>query len=154
MTTGETGQVTGTADKDYNLIWFTEKRLDNTLRLETYVQDAQRQGDTELAEFFAKAQAAAAQEAQLLAMARGPSSMANAHRAGPRRPDQAGASRPSRPGQNHAKRQGRRSRDRADSQPNSGRLPVLWQLDQLAETVTGEPETYLRYSLGPEADTR
>jgi hypothetical protein len=25
MTTSETGQVTGTADKDYNLIWFTEK---------------------------------------------------------------------------------------------------------------------------------
>jgi hypothetical protein len=30
----ETGQVTGTKDKDYNIIWFTEKCLDNALRLE------------------------------------------------------------------------------------------------------------------------
>ena len=30
----ETGQVTGTKDKDYNLIWFTEQCLSNTLRLE------------------------------------------------------------------------------------------------------------------------
>jgi hypothetical protein len=65
MTTSETGQVTGTADKDYNLIWFTEKCLDNTLRLETYIQDAQRQGDTELAEFFAKAQADSRKGAEL-----------------------------------------------------------------------------------------
>ena len=49
--------VAGTADKDYNLIWFTEKCLNNALRLETYVQDAERQGDSELVEFFRKAQA-------------------------------------------------------------------------------------------------
>jgi hypothetical protein len=65
MTTNETGQVTGTADKDYNLIWYTEKCLDNTLRLETYIQDAQRHGDTELAEFFAKAQADSRKGAEL-----------------------------------------------------------------------------------------
>jgi hypothetical protein len=53
----ETGQVTGTKDKDYNIIWFTEKCLDNALRLETYVQDAERDGDDELATFFRKAQA-------------------------------------------------------------------------------------------------
>ena len=35
MSTSETGQVTGTADKDYNIIWYTEHCLDNTLRLET-----------------------------------------------------------------------------------------------------------------------
>ena len=57
MTASETGQVTSTTDKDYNLIWFTEKCLNNRLRLETYISDAQRQGDTELAEFFRKAQA-------------------------------------------------------------------------------------------------
>ena len=57
MTASEAGQVTGTTDKDYNLIWFTEKCLNNTLRLETYIQDAQRDGDEELAEFFRKAQA-------------------------------------------------------------------------------------------------
>jgi hypothetical protein len=55
--TSETGQVTGTKDKDYNLIWFTEKCLDNVLRLETYIEDSERDGDDELATFFRKAQA-------------------------------------------------------------------------------------------------
>ena len=53
----ETGEVTGTKDKDYNLIWFTEQCLSNALRLEGYVQDAERDGDSELAEFFKRAQA-------------------------------------------------------------------------------------------------
>ena len=53
----ETGQATGTKDKDYNLIWFTEQCLSNALRLEAYVQDAERDGDSELAEFFRRAQA-------------------------------------------------------------------------------------------------
>jgi hypothetical protein len=53
----ETGQVTGTKDKDYNIIWFTEACLSNALRLETYIQDAERDGDAELADFFRKAQA-------------------------------------------------------------------------------------------------
>jgi hypothetical protein len=52
----ETGNVTGTQDKDYNLIWFTEQCLSNALRLELYIQDAERSGDSELAEFFRKAQ--------------------------------------------------------------------------------------------------
>jgi hypothetical protein len=52
----ETGQVTGTKDKDYNIIWFTEACLRNTLRLETYIHDAERAGDTELADFFRRAQ--------------------------------------------------------------------------------------------------
>jgi hypothetical protein len=54
---GETGALTGTKDKDYNIIWFTEACLSNVLRLQTYIQDAEREGDTELAEFFTKAQA-------------------------------------------------------------------------------------------------
>jgi hypothetical protein len=53
----ETGHVTGTMDKDYNIIWFTEACLKNALRLETYVQDAERGGDSELADFFRRAQA-------------------------------------------------------------------------------------------------
>jgi hypothetical protein len=53
----ETGNVTGTPDKDYNIIWFTEQSLSNALRLESYIQDAERAGDSELAEFFRKAQA-------------------------------------------------------------------------------------------------
>ncbi|MEJ7707668.1 MAG: hypothetical protein WKF82_10615 [Nocardioidaceae bacterium] len=52
----ETGNATGTKDKDYNIIWFTEACLSNALRLETYIQDAERDGDTELAEFFRRAQ--------------------------------------------------------------------------------------------------
>ena len=53
----EGGEVTGTKDKDYNIIWFTEACLDNALRLESYVHDAERDGDEELATFFRKAQA-------------------------------------------------------------------------------------------------
>jgi hypothetical protein len=56
MNTGETGSITGTPDKDYNIIWFVEACLSNVLRLEIYIQDAERQGDTELAEFFRRAQ--------------------------------------------------------------------------------------------------
>jgi hypothetical protein len=56
-TTSETGQVTGTKDKNYNLIWFTEQCLENALRLETYIQDAERDGDNEVVELFRKAQA-------------------------------------------------------------------------------------------------
>jgi len=54
--TEESGGATGTKDKDYNLIWFTEQCLSNALRLETYIQDAERDGDSELADFFRRAQ--------------------------------------------------------------------------------------------------
>jgi hypothetical protein len=54
--TSETGDVTGTKDKNYNLIWFAEQCLSNALRLETYIQDADRDGDSELADFFRRAQ--------------------------------------------------------------------------------------------------
>jgi len=58
MTSGtETGQVTGTKDAGYNIIWFTEQCLSNALRLETYIQDAERDSDQELADFFRRAQA-------------------------------------------------------------------------------------------------
>jgi hypothetical protein len=52
----EGGQITGTKDKDYNILWFTEQSLSNALRLETYIQDAERDGDNELADFFRRAQ--------------------------------------------------------------------------------------------------
>ncbi|GAA1216137.1 hypothetical protein [Prauserella alba] len=57
MTTPESGRVTGTKDKNYNVIWYVEACLSNALRLETYIGDAERDGDSELAEFFRKAQA-------------------------------------------------------------------------------------------------
>jgi hypothetical protein len=72
MTTStETGNVTGTKDKDYDLIWFTEACLQNALRLETYIKDAEREGDSDLLDLFRKAQAdsrkGAEQGKQLLA---------------------------------------------------------------------------------------
>jgi hypothetical protein len=64
-TTGsETGNVTGTKDKDYNLLWFTETCLSNALRLETYIQDAERDGDSDLADLFRRAQADSRKGAQ------------------------------------------------------------------------------------------
>jgi len=54
--TTEAGEITGTLDKDYNLLWYTETCLENALRLEKYRDDAERAEDTELAELFGKAQ--------------------------------------------------------------------------------------------------
>ena len=62
--TQETGQVTGTKDKDYNLIWFVEQCLSNVLRLEQYANDAEREGDSELAELFKRAQGASRKGAE------------------------------------------------------------------------------------------
>jgi hypothetical protein len=53
----ESGQKTGTKDKNYNIIWFTEQCLSNVLKMEEYSQDAERDGDQELADFFKRAQA-------------------------------------------------------------------------------------------------
>ena len=63
--TGETGDVTGTKDKDYNLFWFVQSCLDNALRMEIYCQDAEREGDNELVELFTKAQADSKKGAEL-----------------------------------------------------------------------------------------
>ena len=65
MTSPESGHLTGTADKDYNLIWFTEKCLDNALRLEGYIKDAERDGDSEVADLFRRAQADSRKGAEL-----------------------------------------------------------------------------------------
>jgi hypothetical protein len=63
--TTETGHVTGTPDKDYDLIWYVEACLENALRLETYIQDAERAKDTEVVELFRKAQADSRKGAEL-----------------------------------------------------------------------------------------
>lgn len=63
-TATESGQVTGTKDKTYNIIWFVEQSLSNALRLETYIEDAERDGDDELAEFFRRAQGASRKGAE------------------------------------------------------------------------------------------
>ncbi len=54
----ETGSITGTQDKHYDLLWFTEQSLSNALRMERYAEDAERGGDKELADFFRRAQSA------------------------------------------------------------------------------------------------
>jgi hypothetical protein len=56
-TTAETGNITGTKDKDYDLIWYVQACLDNALRLDLYIKDAERTGDSELADLFRRAQA-------------------------------------------------------------------------------------------------
>jgi len=43
-------------DKNYNLVTVLQQSLENAYRLETYVQDAQQDGDQELTEFFQKIQ--------------------------------------------------------------------------------------------------
>ena len=60
----EAGQVTGTKDKDYNIIWFVEQSLANVLRLESYIQDAERDDDSDLADFFRRAQGASRKGAE------------------------------------------------------------------------------------------
>jgi hypothetical protein len=60
----ETGEITGTKDKDYNIIWFVEQCLSNVLRLETYIEDANREGDSDLADFFKRAQDASRRGAE------------------------------------------------------------------------------------------
>jgi len=52
------GRVTGMTDRDDNVIWFTEQWLSNALRLQTYIEDVERDGDNELAEFVRRAQEA------------------------------------------------------------------------------------------------
>ncbi|MFI0774482.1 hypothetical protein [Streptomyces sp. NPDC021212] len=61
----ETGETTGTKDKDYNLVWYVEACLSNALKMETYIQDAEREKDTEVAELFRKAQADSRKGAEL-----------------------------------------------------------------------------------------
>lgn len=65
MSTSHAEQTTGTKDKNYNLFWYVEKCLDNALRMETYISDAERDGDGEVAELFRKAQADSLKGAEL-----------------------------------------------------------------------------------------
>src|SRR5215217_5382177 len=48
LSSSEGGQVTGTQDKHYNVIWFTEQCLSIARRLETYIKVAERAGDNKL----------------------------------------------------------------------------------------------------------
>ena len=61
----ESGAATGTRDKDYNLIWFVEASLSNALRMQTYIDDAERDGDGEVADLFRKAQSESRKGAEI-----------------------------------------------------------------------------------------
>ena len=50
------GPESGTKDKNYDLITITQLCLEHVWRLEQYAQDADRDGDMELAELFRKMQ--------------------------------------------------------------------------------------------------
>lgn len=67
------GTLTGTPDKDYNILWFTEACLSNVLRLDQYIADAFDANDQELVAFFQRAQLESrkgAEEAKQLLAAR------------------------------------------------------------------------------------
>jgi signal-transduction protein with cAMP-binding, CBS, and nucleotidyltransferase domain len=65
MTTlAEAGQITGTENAEYDLIWYLEHCLSNALRLQTFIDDAELAGDSEVAELFRKAQADSRKGAQ------------------------------------------------------------------------------------------
>lgn len=59
------GDVTGTRNKDYNLLRYTRECLDNVLRMQAYIADAQRDGDPDVVELFRKAQADSHKGAEL-----------------------------------------------------------------------------------------
>lgn len=70
----ESGELTGTKDKNYDLIRFTKDCLlirftkdclENALRLQTFIGDAERDGDTEVAQLFRKAQSDSRKGAEL-----------------------------------------------------------------------------------------
>lgn len=60
----EAGIVTGTSDTDYDLIQFTRTCLQNAARLETYIEDARRSGDHEVARLMVRAQGDAVRGAE------------------------------------------------------------------------------------------
>ncbi|MBV2364015.1 hypothetical protein ACFPZ0_05045 [Streptomonospora nanhaiensis] len=43
-------------DKNYNLVWAVHQSLENVWRLETFIQDAEREGDQELADWLRRIQ--------------------------------------------------------------------------------------------------
>lgn len=61
----DTGLITGTKDRDYDLIRYLQACLENALRLEQHCADAEAAGDVELAELFRKAQSDSSKGAEI-----------------------------------------------------------------------------------------
>ncbi|MFC4564530.1 hypothetical protein ACFO4E_21955 [Nocardiopsis mangrovi] len=51
-----TAPTTPVKNDHYNLTWALHQSLENVYRLETYIEDAERQGDEELARWFRRIQ--------------------------------------------------------------------------------------------------
>ncbi|MQA11803.1 MAG: hypothetical protein GEU98_25290 [Pseudonocardiaceae bacterium] len=51
-----TEKLSPTKDKNYNLVKLLEESLQKVFQMETYIADAERDGDRELAEWFRKIQ--------------------------------------------------------------------------------------------------
>jgi hypothetical protein len=51
------GHDTPPVREDSNIVWFARQCASNDVRLESLVRSAERAGDTELADFFRRAQA-------------------------------------------------------------------------------------------------
>ncbi|MCW2973016.1 MAG: hypothetical protein JWN72_1289 [Thermoleophilia bacterium] len=62
--TQDAGSTTGTADATYDIIWFVEQCLHNALKMDQCIEDAEANGDVELAEFFGRAQRASRRGAE------------------------------------------------------------------------------------------
>lgn len=62
MTNGE--QVTGTRDRDYDLVSVLYHALQAGTTYQQYIDDAEREGDNDVAEFFREAQQQDRQRAQ------------------------------------------------------------------------------------------
>lgn len=63
--TPETGDITGTRDAQYDLVWYLQSCLENALRLEQFRADADSAGDQGLLDLFTKAQADSRKGAEL-----------------------------------------------------------------------------------------
>lgn len=63
--TTDGGDTTGTADENDVLVWFTVQCLSNALRLQTYLEDACRSGDDELADLLGTAPHESAEGAEI-----------------------------------------------------------------------------------------
>jgi hypothetical protein len=63
-TTPSTGDVTVTQDTSHDIIWFVERCQSSVLHMNTFIADAERNDDTELADFFRRAQRASLKGAE------------------------------------------------------------------------------------------
>lgn len=57
MANSPDAKFTGAKDPYYNIIWFTEICMSNVMRLQTYIEEAEKDGDQQLLDFFLRAQA-------------------------------------------------------------------------------------------------